>query len=116
IVNTASVAAQDGQIGQAAYSASKGGGYAMTLPVARALAPEVKKGRPPGRAAFNSSKIWSGKRDLNPRPQPWQGCALPLSYARTSVGGGRIAGRPDLSQVPRRTIRRSRREQPRCER
>ncbi|RZJ38911.1 MAG: SDR family NAD(P)-dependent oxidoreductase, partial [Brevundimonas sp.] len=32
IINTASVAAQDGQIGQAAYSASKGGVYAMTLP------------------------------------------------------------------------------------
>ena len=40
IVNTASVAAQDGQIGQAAYSASKGGVYAMTLPVARDLAQE----------------------------------------------------------------------------
>jgi NAD(P)-dependent dehydrogenase (short-subunit alcohol dehydrogenase family) len=37
IVNTASVAAQDGQIGQAAYSASKGGVYAMTLPIARDL-------------------------------------------------------------------------------
>jgi NAD(P)-dependent dehydrogenase (short-subunit alcohol dehydrogenase family) len=37
IVNTASVAAQDGQIGQAAYAASKGGVYAMTLPVARDL-------------------------------------------------------------------------------
>ena len=40
IVNTASVAAQDGQIGQAAYAASKGGVYAMTLPVARDLAQE----------------------------------------------------------------------------
>ena len=37
IVNTASVAAQDGQIGQAAYSASKGGVLAMTLPIARDL-------------------------------------------------------------------------------
>lgn len=37
IVNTASVAAQDGQIGQAAYGASKGGVVAMTLPVARDL-------------------------------------------------------------------------------
>ena len=27
-------------------------------------------------------KIWSGKRDLNPRPSPWQGDALPLSYSR----------------------------------
>jgi NAD(P)-dependent dehydrogenase (short-subunit alcohol dehydrogenase family) len=37
IVNTASVAAYDGQIGQAAYSASKGGIVAMTLPIARDL-------------------------------------------------------------------------------
>ncbi|MBA4602673.1 3-hydroxyacyl-CoA dehydrogenase [Thermoactinomyces mirandus] len=38
IVNTASVAAFEGQIGQAAYSASKGGIAAMTLPIARELA------------------------------------------------------------------------------
>ncbi|TAM11224.1 MAG: 3-hydroxyacyl-CoA dehydrogenase [Nevskiaceae bacterium] len=38
IVNTASVAAFDGQIGQAAYSASKGAVVAMTLPIARELA------------------------------------------------------------------------------
>jgi NAD(P)-dependent dehydrogenase (short-subunit alcohol dehydrogenase family) len=37
IINTASVAAEDGQIGQAAYSASKGGVLAMTLPIARDL-------------------------------------------------------------------------------
>ncbi len=39
IINTASVAAFDGQIGQAAYAASKGGVAAMTLPIARDLAP-----------------------------------------------------------------------------
>lgn len=39
IINTASVAAFDGQIGQAAYSASKGGVASMTLPIARDLAP-----------------------------------------------------------------------------
>ncbi len=38
IVNTASVAAFDGQIGQAAYSASKAGVVGMTLPIARELA------------------------------------------------------------------------------
>jgi hypothetical protein len=32
---------------------------------------------PLGYAAF-----WSGKRDSNPRPPPWQGGALPLSYSR----------------------------------
>ena len=39
IVNTASVAATDGQVGQAAYSASKGGILGITLPVARDLSP-----------------------------------------------------------------------------
>ena len=43
IVNTASVAAEDGQIGQAAYSASKGGVLAMALPIARDL---MNDGRP----------------------------------------------------------------------
>jgi 3-hydroxyacyl-CoA dehydrogenase/3-hydroxy-2-methylbutyryl-CoA dehydrogenase len=38
IINTASVAAFDGQRGQAAYSASKGGIVGMTLPIARDLA------------------------------------------------------------------------------
>jgi NAD(P)-dependent dehydrogenase (short-subunit alcohol dehydrogenase family) len=38
IINTASVAAFDGQIGQVAYSASKGGVVSMTLPIARDLA------------------------------------------------------------------------------
>lgn len=38
IVNTSSVAAYDGQMGQAAYSASKGAIVGMTLPIARDLA------------------------------------------------------------------------------
>ena len=40
MVNTASVAAEDGQMGQAAYSASKGGVVGMTLPIARDLMSE----------------------------------------------------------------------------
>ena len=32
-------------------------------------------------------KKWSGKRDSNPRLQPWQGCTLPLSYSRSNDGG-----------------------------
>jgi NAD(P)-dependent dehydrogenase (short-subunit alcohol dehydrogenase family) len=39
ILNTASVAAEDGQIGQAAYSSSKGGIVGLTLPLARDVAP-----------------------------------------------------------------------------
>src|SRR5690349_23814450 len=32
-------------------------------------------------------KIWSGRRGSNPRPRPWQGRALPLSYTRIRDGG-----------------------------
>lgn len=39
VINTASVAAYDGQVGQVAYAASKGGIVGMTLPMARDLAP-----------------------------------------------------------------------------
>src|SRR5262249_29625555 len=39
--------------------------------------------RPETRATVSMIwKFWSGRRDSNPRPQPWQGCALPLSYTR----------------------------------
>ena len=31
--------------------------------------------------------IWSGRRDLNSRPSPWQGDALPLSYSRFGAFG-----------------------------
>ena len=41
IVNTASIAAFDGQVGQAAYAASKGGVVGMTLPIARDLADQL---------------------------------------------------------------------------
>ena len=40
VINTSSIAAQDGQVGQVAYAASKGGVSAMTLPIARDLARE----------------------------------------------------------------------------
>ena len=44
-------------------------------------------------------EIWSGRWDSNPRPQPWQGCALPLSYARMlSVGG--LCPKADSDAIP----------------
>src|SRR6201982_1494079 len=46
IVNTASVAAEDGQMGQAAYSASKGGVVGMTLPIAPDLAARAMRADP----------------------------------------------------------------------
>ncbi len=40
---------------------------------------------PPLHNSFHLFLKWSGRRDSNPRPQPWQGCALPLSYARMKL-------------------------------
>src|SRR3954452_14507379 len=39
----------------------------------------------PENRGFGNFENWSGRRDSNPRPQPWQGCALPLSYARSAL-------------------------------
>jgi hypothetical protein len=40
-------------------------------------------------AADLLEESWSGRRDSNPRPRPWQGRALPLSYARAPIRPGR---------------------------
>jgi Ala-tRNA(Pro) deacylase len=44
---------------------------------------------------------WSGRRDSNPRPQPWQGCALPLSYTRILPGSGLAAEGPSYASKRR---------------
>ena len=56
----------------------------------------------------NLLKEWSGRWDSNPRLQPWQGCALPLSYARILpprngapiIAPGRPFSRPLLKAYP----------------
>jgi len=44
-------------------------------------------------------EIWSGRRGSNPRPRPWQGRALPLSYTRIRAGGERSPSTADLCQM-----------------
>src|SRR4051812_24427941 len=45
-------------------------------------------------------KFWSGRRDSNPRPRPWQGRALPLSYTRIRDLAAVVRRqRPDLCQM-----------------
>ena len=44
-----------------------------------------KKGKKKRKTEVLRFFIWSGKRGSNSRPQPWQGCALPLSYSRRSL-------------------------------
>src|ERR1700691_6045066 len=47
----------------------------------------LSRTRHPGRGGAD----WSGRRDLNSRPSPWQGDALPLSYSRLSSLQSRTA-------------------------
>ncbi len=51
-----------------------------------------------------SLENWSGRWDSNPRPQPWQGCALPLSYARApsppAAEAGLLCGFPAERKTP----------------
>ena len=57
-------------------------GYVAVFVGPDEASPCYQEGRPPGRltqalAADLRECRWSGRRDSNPRPQPWQGCALP---------------------------------------
>jgi hypothetical protein len=58
-------------------------------PTASPMLPRKKARKPPfgGLVASccNFGRFWSGRRGSNPRPRPWQGRALPLSYTRIRV-------------------------------
>src|SRR6266853_3697353 len=60
--------------------------------ICSAVQPQHAKCQPPQSDTTNTRggdrAHWSGRRDSNPRPQPWQGCALPLSYTRILTGSG----------------------------
>ena len=87
VVNTASVAAYDGQIGQAAYASSKGGVVGMTLPIARELArlgirvmtiaPGIFSTRDAARACRRRRRIRSA-----PRCPSRRGSAIPRNMPR----------------------------------
>src|SRR6476660_2658190 len=49
------------------------------------------------------SRNWSGRRDSNPRPRPWQGRALPLSYTRVRWIYGRAMSAAKAEPIPRST-------------
>src|SRR5712692_8781206 len=52
-------------------------------------------------------ECWSGKRDSNPRPRPWQGRALPLSYSRLTVNDHRDSNTALAARPPQPVISRS---------
>ena len=55
--------------------------------------------RRPVRSNSIPRKIWSGRRGSNPRPRPWQGRALPLSYTRIRDVGKRSPSTANLCQM-----------------
>ena len=77
IVNMASVAAFDGQIGQAAYSASKGGVVGMTLPIARDLAVVGRAGQHHRPRPHRHADLRRGRGVGGVQGQPVQGRRLP---------------------------------------
>ena len=86
IVSTASVAAYDGQIGQAAYSASKGGVVGMTLPIARDLARSGIRNMTIAPGIFGTPMLFSMPQDVQDTlaasvPFPSR-LGRPLDYAR----------------------------------
>jgi NAD(P)-dependent dehydrogenase (short-subunit alcohol dehydrogenase family) len=64
LISTASVAAYDGQIGQAAYSASKGGVVGMTLPIARDLARNGIRNMTIAPGIFGTPMLFSMPKDV----------------------------------------------------
>jgi hypothetical protein len=61
-----------------------------------------KRNSPLERRPFVDSvleKNWSGRRGSNPRPRPWQGRALPLSYTRIRIGGDCAPATAELCQM-----------------
>ncbi len=89
IINTASVAAFDGQIGQVAYSASKGGVVGMTLPLARDLATVGVRVNTIAPGIFNTPLLQSSpdsvKLPLIEMTQFPKRLGLPLEYAQLAV-------------------------------
>uniref|UniRef100_A0A671DQI7 3-hydroxyacyl-CoA dehydrogenase type-2 n=1 Tax=Rhinolophus ferrumequinum TaxID=59479 RepID=A0A671DQI7_RHIFE len=103
IINTASVAAFEGQVGQAAYSASKGGIVGMTLPIARDLAPmgirvmTIAPGRHiPSLPHLGLGGIHGQLRRESIRPLSSSSLLAPglgSTTGRTQVGGTRQTGK-----------------------
>ena len=61
------------------------GGFEPPIEVLQTSALATWRRRPLSCIGWRKEEKWSGRRDLNPRPQPWQGCTLPLSYSRSFI-------------------------------
>ncbi len=100
IVNTASLAAFDGQIGQAAYSASKGGVVGMTLPVARDLAVVGVRGNTIAPGLIDTPIYGSGPESeaFKAEAQTRRGLPRPARHSRGVRQPGPRAGHQQLHE------------------
>ena len=104
IVNIASVAAFDGQIGQASYSASKGGVVGMTLPIARDLAAIGVRVNTVAPGLIDTPIYGEGENSERSRPTCRRACcsrsasATPRSWRRWSSSAS-----PTATSTPRRS-------------
>ena len=111
IVNMASVAAFDGQIGQAAYSASKGGVVGMTLPIARDLAAVGIRVNTIAPGLIDTPIYGTGEALRGVQGQPRPVGAVPEA-PRHRRGAGLHGGRPDHQPVHERRDHPRRRRHP----
>ena len=110
IVNTASVAAVDGQIGQAAYSASKAGVMGMTLPIARDLMSEGVRVNTILPGLFNTPLLHGSARQ---RFKGALAASVPFPKRLRRPGGIRFAcDRDDPQRLFQRRTRAARRRHP----
>jgi hypothetical protein len=91
LISTASVAAYDGQIGQAAYSASKGGMVGMTLPIARDLARNGIRNMTIAPGIFGTPMLFGMPQEV----QDALAASVPFPSRLGTPAGLRQAGAPD---------------------
>lgn len=85
IINTASVAAVDGQIGEASYSASKAGVAGMTLPIARKLAQHLLRVVTIAPGTFETPMMAALPQEARDSPAPRHHPCVPTCRACASV-------------------------------
>ena len=94
LISTASVAAYDGQIGQAAYAASKGGVVGMTLPIARDLAKTGIRNMTIAPGIFGTPMLFGMPQEV----QDALAASVPFPSRLGTPGRLRQAGAPDRHQ------------------
>ena len=98
IINTASIAAFDGQVGQAAYAASKGGVVGMTLPIARELARAGVRVMTIAPGVFHTPMVAGLPPEIQAKPGRRRAVSSPVGDGGGIRGAGRTYRRQSVSE------------------